>query len=95
MTLYRKKPVEVEAIQVSDALRVVHQGPWSGLPAWLIEAYERGSVLFLPTAIEIKTLEGTMRGDYHDWIICGVKGELYPCKPDIFESTYELAGSPV
>ena len=39
--------------------------------------------------VEIPTLEGTMRCDSGDWIICGVKGEFYPCKPDIFEATYE------
>jgi hypothetical protein len=39
--------------------------------------------------VEIKTLEGTMRADPGDYIITGVKGERYPCKPDIFEATYE------
>lgn len=46
----------------------------------------------LPVAgggLDIKTLEGTMRADVGDWIIQGVKGELYPCKPDIFAATYE------
>jgi hypothetical protein len=42
-------------------------------------------------AIFIPTLEGLMRGDPGDWIICGVKGELYPCKPEIFDATYERA----
>jgi hypothetical protein len=41
------------------------------------------------TYCDIKTLEGTMRGDYGNYIIKGVQGEIYPCKPDIFESTYE------
>lgn len=41
--------------------------------------------------IEIQTLEGTMRADPGDWIITGVKGERYPCKPDIFAATYEEA----
>jgi hypothetical protein len=41
--------------------------------------------------VQIQTLEGTMRADEGDWIIRGVKGELYPCKPDIFEATYEPA----
>lgn len=40
-------------------------------------------------AVVIETLEGTMRADPGDWIITGVKGEVYPCKPDIFEATYE------
>lgn len=39
----------------------------------------------------VRTLEGVMRGDVGDWIIKGVKGEFYPCKPDIFEESYELA----
>jgi hypothetical protein len=42
-----------------------------------------------PVEIEIETLEGTMTATPGDWIICGVQGELYPCKPDIFEATYE------
>ncbi len=41
--------------------------------------------------LEIPTLEGTMHASQGDWIIRGVKGELYPCKPDIFEATYEPA----
>lgn len=41
-------------------------------------------------AMEIPTLEGTMHASPGDWIITGVKGERYPCKPDIFEATYEL-----
>jgi hypothetical protein len=41
------------------------------------------------TSIYINTLEGEMRADVYDWIIKGVKGECYPCKPDIFEATYE------
>ena len=43
------------------------------------------------TCCTIKTLEGDMRGEYGDYIIRGIKGEIYPCKPDIFESTYEAA----
>lgn len=42
------------------------------------------------SVIDIHTLEGVMRAELGDWIICGVKGELYPCKPDIFEATYEV-----
>lgn len=39
--------------------------------------------------LSIPTLEGTMRANVNDWIIKGVQGEFYPCKPDIFEATYE------
>jgi len=43
-------------------------------------------------ALDIETLEGTMRANPREWIIKGIKGEIYPCKPDIFEQTYELLG---
>lgn len=82
---FRKKPVVIEAVSVNDALLAA----WEDLPDWLEAAYERGEVLFCPTHVEITTLEGTMKGDRGDWIICGVQGELYPCKPEIFDETYE------
>lgn len=49
----------------------------------VIEAYQTD------VEMEIETLEGTMKADKGDWIIKGVKGELYPCKPDVFAMTYE------
>lgn len=49
----------------------------------IIDAYQTD------TPITIATLEGVMRAEKGDWIITGVKGEKYPCKPDIFEATYE------
>lgn len=53
----------------------------------VIQAYQIG----LDEAEQlIETLEGTMRASPGDWIIIGIKGETYPCKPDIFEATYEL-----
>jgi hypothetical protein len=75
---YRKKPVVIEAIQYtgSNANEVLK---WASL-AYLIEK---------AGGIEIETLEGVMRASPGDWVIRGVRGELYPCKPDIFEATYE------
>lgn len=84
---YRKKPIVVEAVPVAETLENVRD--WSNLPAWVIDAYEEGTLLFLPNAIEVRTLEGTMRADKGDWLIRGVQREIYPCKPDIFEATYE------
>ena len=49
----------------------------------VIEAYQTDEEM------EIETLEGVMKANKGDWIIKGVKGELYPCKPDVFEMTYE------
>lgn len=79
---FRKKPVVIEAIQVTGKnSRDIFK--WAG------EINAQNSVIDYGNYLEIKTLEGTMRADINDWIICGVKNELYPCKPDIFETTYE------
>jgi hypothetical protein len=87
---FRKKPVVIEAYQFHN--RVMEDDR----PAWLTAAHERGDVTFHPRRdapgyLTIKTLEGDHRADDGDWIIQGVKGELYPCKPDIFATTYEPA----
>ena len=87
---FRKKPVEIEAVRVDEALRAA-ESEWKALPKWLADAYEAGTVIFLTNALEVLTLEGRMTGNRGDWIIRGVKGELYPCKPDIFAATYETA----
>lgn len=84
MALYRKRPVVVEAFQI--------------VPAWFAIGYPGcekadGIVLDLDEqCVYIETLEGRMRGNLWDWVIIGVNGEKYPCKPDIFEKTYEPAG---
>lgn len=73
---FRKKPIVIEAFRygVDDA------------PDWF--TVPPGITGFMGFCI-IKTLEGDMRGEQGDYIIKGVKGEVYPCKPDIFEATYE------
>jgi hypothetical protein len=88
---FRKKPVEVEAVRCSDVLDAM-EGNWKALPEWIEEAYESG-VIVAPTIsdLTIKTLEGDHLAHRSDWIIQGVKGELYPCKPEIFDATYEPA----
>lgn len=81
MNRYRKKPVEIEAIRVPD-----EGGEFTPDEVhWLPDGVERtpdGSVF-------IHTLEGIMEARPGDWIIRGVKGEFYPCKPDIFAATYD------
>ena len=88
-TIYRKKPVEIEAWEFTrEALK--SDDSWVRLyvdELHLISQYA-GEVLY----IEIDTLEGTMRANLGDFIIKGVQGEFYPCKPDIFEQTYEKVG---
>jgi hypothetical protein len=85
---FRKKPVVIKAIRCSEAIyAAAHE--WQELPDWLRAAYDKGGVVFTNKFISLPTLEGTMRAERDDWIICGVSGEVYPCKPDIFEATYE------
>ena len=81
---FRKKPVVIEAIQFDGS----HESADEIISFWpaIKKAYGPRGYL---EGLQIKTLEGTMRADGGDWIIQGVKGELYPCKPDIFEATYE------
>jgi len=83
-----KKPLEIEAFKVGDEP-----------PQWYkdeidkpIEERKMKSVAY--GVIEIKTLEGVMTANFGDYIIKGIKGELYPCKPDIFEASYDEVFSP-
>ena len=82
---YRKKPVIVEAIQFNP-----EQKPWPGM----IKPWPKikDGMAYQPRDMSFGYIE-TLEGDHHvqagDWIIKGVKGEFYPCKPDIFELTYE------
>lgn len=94
MAKYRKKPVVIEAWQ--------WDGTWfkfETTPGWLLAAQQhwplpngvryRSACNEEDAAVDIATLEGIMTAQEGDWIIRGIKGELYPCKPDIFEATYE------
>lgn len=84
MAKYRKKPV------VIDAWQLTKENIEAGIPDWIDT--EQVSIFGEANAFaEIHTLEGTMQASYGDYIIKGVQGEFYPCKPDIFEATYEVA----
>ena len=76
---YRKKPVVVEAVQ------------WTGRNPMEVFRFldDAATGVTESNGIYIKTLEGTMAAQIGDYIIKGVKGEFYPCKPDIFAETYE------
>ena len=78
---FRKKSVEIDAMQLT----------WEGAPEALkfcqgVPVYDMTGKM---EALVIDTLEGEMLCQFGDWIIKGVKGEFYPCKPDIFAATYE------
>jgi hypothetical protein len=81
---YRKKPVEIQAWKLDEQTRTPDEiANWCG--GRVVNEGRVGEKV----CIEIPTLEGVMRADYGDVIIRGVAGEFYPCKPDIFEATYE------
>lgn len=86
---FRKKPIIVEAFI------------WTGGPdqkedpVWMCDAIKHNEAYFIKAGTPyvefyIKTLEGDMRVNEGDWIIKGIQGEIYPCKPDIFKLTYEV-----
>lgn len=90
-TKYRKKPVVIEAMQVLYDLRNHVE-----IRRWAESTTPEGeeipvSITAFDSQIVIHTLEGDMRATIGDWIIRGVQGEFYPCKPDIFAATYEAA----
>lgn len=82
MSKYRKKPVVIDAIMNVDPFEVMQwASSFNDELRWEI----KGASIFIPT------LEGTMEANEGDYIIRGVQGEFYPCKPDIFVQTYEPA----
>lgn len=84
MPFFRKKPVTIEAVQFKDDSDTLCE--LSDLAGREIKVdYSDPS----KPVLRIDTLEGTMTAQVGDWIIKGVKGELYPCKPHIFSATYE------
>ncbi len=93
MAKYRKKPVVIEAMQLTaDRERIAVIIEWVDNIDMSTCEFARNATInkvledeYLP----IQTLEGTMRASFGDYVIKGVHGEFYPCKPEIFESTYE------
>jgi len=88
---YRKLPVVIEAFQLKNT----HDAEQ---PIWILEAIKNKKVVVVHDhrkfiGLEIKTLEGIMLAKLDDYIIQGINDEIYPCKPDIFEKTYEAVES--
>lgn len=77
---FKKKPVIIDAVKWNGS-------NWTEIKAFCPTALKSDA----PLSIMIPTMEGVMTANCQDWIIRGVKGEFYPCKPDIFEATYEPA----
>lgn len=81
MSKWRKKPVVIEAFQLVSGQK--------DIPEWIAEAIQDKRIDTFGSYATIRTLEGDHRANEGDWIIKGVKGELYPIKNDIFLLTYE------
>lgn len=79
MPRFRKIPVEIEAFVYGYDAR----------PDWFQDKVSSNDIVTADTHCFIKTLEGQMTAQAGDYVIQGVKGEIYPCKPDIFKLTYE------
>lgn len=92
MGRYRKKPVIIEAFKWTGDINQEED------PEWIIDAIKDGDIRIYEICglissniyMEIDTLEGTHIANTGDYIIKGIKGEIYPCKPDIFEATYDV-----
>lgn len=85
MPRFRKKPVVIEAVRWDPEAKP------TDFPKWFWDRFGGNTVVNEHRSLAIQTLEGVMIAGPGDWIIQGVKGEIYPCKPDIFEATYEPA----
>jgi hypothetical protein len=94
MQKFRKKPVLIEAVQffadkysIAKVYEFISGEKWGGT----LETWHKFSNNVIDNGYRINTLEGVMTANSGDWIIKGINGEFYPCKPDIFEKTYEPA----
>jgi len=89
---YRKLPIEIEAMRLSRAT-AEEVARWCG--GHVSHQSNPSDPSDIWTGVAIPTLEGVMTAQLGDWVIKGVKGEFYPCQPDIFAATYELVGEGV
>lgn len=93
MPKFRKKPVVIEAVRllnentsIVDAVEFTFSVGMECSLIWMNETIDK---VRAEGGFIIPTIEGDMKASFGDWIIKGVNGEFYPCKPDIFEKTYE------
>lgn len=87
MPRFRKKPVEIEARRMPLRLEKATESEFRAMHQWVRGGGARA--VCLSTGLRLPTLEGAMLAEWGDWVIQGIQGEFYPCKPDIFEQTYE------
>lgn len=83
---YRKKPIEVDAMQIKDFYNLPH----TMLPKWIADGYDQEILIPDKQTLLIETLEGRMKATLEDWLVQGVEGEYWFVKKSIFEKTYEI-----
>ena len=86
---YRKKPVVIEAVNTSEMIIAYRNKEFKNVPDWVRKAVDEGTITLTALVASVKTLEGEMLAWHTDMLIQGINGEIYPCKIDIFEATYE------
>lgn len=93
LRLFRKRPIVVQAVLTSDIIKAVfaefRKEGWEALPYWIKFAYDAGNLIIGSDHVDVLTPEGIMIAQSDDYIIRGIKGELYPCKPDILALSYD------
>ena len=94
---YRKLPVVIDAIEfrtdnIKQVVEFLEGGPLDLKSTMSQHKFEDYKNSVIKNGLKIQTLEGTMTASLGDYIIIGINGEAYPCKPDIFEKTYEKVG---
>lgn len=99
VSFYKKKPVEVSAVQFTTNNEAGGSPQMDRIVEWINSSEpdyyprldcDRAIARHDGTDIYIRTLEGEMRASVGDWIIRGIKGEFYPCRSDIFDASYTI-----
>lgn len=90
MAKYRKKPIEVEAVQISELLECAQKN-WNKLPEWVIEGYGQTNIVFMANSLYINNRPGsTLVGKKEDWLIRDKFGSIDICEGKIFKNDYEI-----
>ena len=88
MAKFRQTPLVVDAWKASELIRAARDN-WRYLPPEIAEAYENGGWVFYADHISIPAFDRALLADREDWIVRGVDGAFYPCKPEVFAKSYE------
>jgi hypothetical protein len=85
---FRQRPVVIQALPVSEVIGLLERAP-RALPRWAWEAFRAEDLILTHEGILVRTADGWVPGRPGDWLVRGVRGQVHPCRPDIFEASYE------